>query len=392
MRSFRYRAADSQGRMREARMDALDAAELEGQLARRGLTLLHCRPAVRQRRRLRRREQIELCFHLEHGLRAGLPLLDCLRCLAEEQRGRLGPMAAALAETIEEGRTLSQALAGQSQPPVLVNLLDAGERSGELPRVLADFAEYLKWQDELASRIWQLLLYPALTLLVVAGVSLFLVSWRVPQLEHFLQSLGRELPLRTRLLLAVAAVATEHGHWLLAAAGGTALALAGARASHGLRLRLDAWLLRLPLLGALLRKIALARVAAALRLLYGAGLSLLECLALVRHIAGNRAVERAVGAAGEKIRDGAGLAEGFREAGLFPPLALRMIRIGEHTGALEHGLRQVCYFYERDVREAAERMQTLLGPALTLFLGALIAWIALALLGPVYELVLALPL
>lgn len=393
-RSFRYRARDGQGRWVRGCLEATDAGALELLLSARGLELADCRPAWRRPRRMGRRELIAFCFQMEQGLRAGIPILDCLAGMRDEaEDAAVAAVVADIAASVEGGSALSAAMERHpgAFPELVVRMVDTGERCGELPRIFAQLAESLKWQDELASRLRRMLIYPALVFVTVTAVIVVLMVTLVPQLVALLQDLGRTLPLPTKILLRVSGFLRESLPWLPVVVVLSAAAVSALRFSPALRYRLDVMLLRLPGLGGVLRKAILARIASIMHLMYGSGISLLECVDQGARLAGNRVIERAMRTAGAHIRAGSGLAAGFRRTGVFPHLVLHMLGIGESTGSLERALREVCYFYERDVREASDRLQALIGPALTVTLGAVLVWIVLAVLGPVYDLALSLP-
>jgi len=153
------------------------------------------------------------------------------------------------------------------------------------------------------------------------------------------------------------------------------------------RATLDDWKLRFWVIGPILKKSLLARFSNYFALMYGAGIPVLDSLKVSEDIVGNRALGNAIERAGRQIADGASLSGGFESAGVFPPLVLRMLRVGESTGALEDAMRQVSYFYSRDVRESVDRLQSLIEPTMTLFLGAILAWVMFSVLGPIYDLI-----
>lgn len=396
---FAYRAIDADGRRVRGQIDAAGLADLEARLGRLGLDLVSGAPfhtnsfslglGLGPDRLLPRRELIDLCFHLEQLYRAGVPLQDGLTDLRDTlDRPRSRRAAAALAEAVAGGQSLSQTMAAQGRtfPPLAVNLVRAGEASGRLAEVLASLGDTLKWEDELAAHTRRALTYPAFVAVVVLAATGFLMVYLVPQLKQFVRGMGQALPLQTRALFAVSDLLARHWPTLLLLpplllALGTALW----RTSPRLRLATDGALLRLPLIGGLLLKLALSRFAATFALLYGAGIPVLEGLGITRQVVGNRAVRQTLARAETQIAQGSGIAAAFAHTGLFPPLVLRMLRIGEQTGGLDRTLANVGYFYTRDVRDGAARLQSLVEPALTLILGALLGWVMLAVLGPVYD-------
>lgn len=396
-----YRAMTSEGRVVSGAAEASGLGDLESRLYRRGLELIHGEPAFRGASRLwpragiPRREVIHFCFHLEQLLAAGVPILESLADLRDATaHPRMRQLVASLLEEIEGGLTLSEAAAHHpiAFDAVFCGLLRAGEHTGQLAPVLHQLADGLSREDELLAHARKLAIYPIIVgcvLLVAITVALVFV---VPQLASLFRSTGQTLPLQTRILIGASHWVSHHG-WLLVV--GFPLVLGGFSLSvatyPGLRLKIDTLRLRLPLIGPLQHKLALARVASVFAMLYAAGITVLDALHSAESASANRAVQASLKAAGARIAEGHGIASAFEETGLFPQLVTRMLRIGEQTGSLDTALGNIVYFYERDVRESIERLQASAEPILTLILGALMLWIVFAVLGPVYDIITRLP-
>ncbi len=394
MELFRYKAIDERGRIHRGRADAANAADLETRLSRLGLDLIDYRElkAGRQHGRagIRREDLITFCFHLEQLIRAGVPILEGLADLRDSiGNRRLREITAALIESIEGGKNLSGAMADFPAvfEPVLVSLIRAGEQSGRLTEVLGKVIETLKWQDEQAALTKRLLMYPAVVCVVLVMTLLFMMLYVVPQLLTFLTSMGQQLPLQTRMLIAFSQFFSSYWYLVLliplAIVGG---AWATARSNPEFAQRLDAWKLRLPLLGPILKKIIVTRVCNVFSIMYTSGITVLECIRSGEDVAGNRAIGRALRDAGRMIQDGGGISASFAATGLFPPLVVRMLRVGENSGALEEALNNVSYFFNRDVQESVTRLQTMLMPAVILLLGVFMVWIVTSVFGPLYDL------
>jgi type IV pilus assembly protein PilC len=163
-------------------------------------------------------------------------------------------------------------------------------------------------------------------------------------------------------------------------------AWATARSNPEFAQQLDAWKLRLPLHGPILKKIIVTRVCNVFSIMYTSGITVLECIRSGEDVAGNRAIRRALRDAGRMIQDGGGISASFAATGLFPPLVVRMLRVGENSGALEEALNNVSYFFNRDVQESVTRLQTMLMPAVILLLGVFMIWIVTSVFGPLYDL------
>ncbi|HFD92668.1 MAG TPA: type II secretion system F family protein [Gammaproteobacteria bacterium] len=393
---FQYKAIDAHGKSVIGQIEASNDADLEQRLKRMGLDMISHRPARRRGNRLGSRkvgraELITFCFHLEQLVRAGVPLLEGLMDLRDSVTNlRFRETIAALIADIEGGKTLSQAM--ERFPKifnrVFINLIRAGEQSGTLPEILAELTETLKWQDELASHTKKVVMYPAFVAIVVMGVIFFLMTYLVPQLVSFIQNMGNELPAHTRALIFISDIFREYWYLILAAPFVVIFGLRYLRRVHpGTRYFTDGLLLRLWFIGPILRKIILARFANNFALMYSTGISIIECIKINETLADNKVIEGALERAHMQIADGTGLSSSFETTELFPPLIIRMIRVGENTGALDQALSNVSYFYYREIKESIERVQKLIEPVLTVILGIMLGWLMLSVLGPIYDII-----
>lgn len=393
MALYAYRAMDPGGRRLRGTMDAANSADLELRLHRMELDLIDFKLARRartpRRRVIERRDLINFCFHMEQTTGAGVSILESLGDLRDSMdHARLRDIVTDLIESIEGGLQLSAALA--HHPAVFdqtfISLIAAGEHSGKIADVFRNLSESLKWQDELAAHTKKILMYPVMVAAVVGAVTFFLMIYLVPQLTLFIKNMGGALPLHTRALIFVSGIFIHYWYALLLA---PVLAAAGARIwlrrSEQARFALDGCKLRLWLIGPVLHKIILARFATFFALMYASGITILECIRLSEGIAGNLVVAAGLRRAARLISEGQGVTAAFEHAGIFPPLVIRMLKVGEATGALDSALRNVSYFYNREVRDRIEKVQAMIEPAMTVILGLLLGWIMLSVLGPIYD-------
>jgi len=396
MEYFQYKAIDTNGRIHNGKTDAVNLADLEMRLQKLGLDLINYKEIGLPGRKgsgrgVTRRDLIMLCFHLEQTTRAGVPILDSLKDMRDStENPRLRDVISAMGESIEGGKTLSQSM--REFPAVFgkvfANLVAAGEQSGEINVVFNKLGESLKWQDEQTSQTKKLLMYPAFVLVVVAGVIFFLMTYLVPELLKFINTMGADLPGHTRALIFVSDAFVNYWYLILfIPVGLIAGVMIAATASPGVRLKLDKLKLKIPVIGVLLQKIILARIAGYFAMMYASGITIIDCIRTAEEIAENKAIEAAMRTVGQQIADGKSLSKSFEATRLFPPLVLRMIIVGENTGALEESLENISYFYTRDVRESMDRLQELIGPAITVGLGGIIAWVMFSVLGPIYDLI-----
>ena len=382
---YRYAVLGARGAEQRGLAMATDAAALEAWLEERNLELLRCRPTrprwARSNYRPPRAELAALCFQLEQGLRAGVPVTELLE--GDAEGGPTAGVCAVLGAVVAGGNTLSEGM--RTLPgyfdAVFVSMVEAGERSGELPTVLAALGAHQQRMEEEGGRLRRALIYPAMVLLVAAVLIFVLFGWLLPQLPPLLLSLGVEPPWHLRFLLWLAdGLRLAWPLLLLLALAPVPLFLwPGAR-----RFR-DALLLRLPLVGGLLRTHLQGRLAFLLHLCYGAGLDLVESLELAARAMNNRRLLEALQQARAQVLGGATFSDALTACALLPVVALRMLRTGEQSGSLEQALAHVKELLRRENDAAVQRFQALLEPSLLLFLGVLIGWLAISVLGPIYS-------
>ncbi len=382
------------GRPAQGQIDAINEVDLEIRLERMGLDLITFNPAQKSsttfsRSKVSNLDLVMFCFQLEQLTSAGVPLLEGLQDLRGSiENPYFQKIMGALVSEVESGKVLSQALAAYPDvfDEVFVNLVVAGEKTGHLSTVFDNLATTLKWQDELFSQTKRLLAYPIFVMVVVFGAVVFLMVYLVPQMVSFLHNMGQELPLRTKILIAISDAFVNY--WWLIISLPVLLVVAIAayiKSSDSARYQFDYIKLHLPLTGEILQKIIMARFARYFGLMYQTGIPILEAIKTCEKIVANRVVADALSRVHQQINAGDSMSESFRNTGLFPPLVVRMIKVGESTGALDKALLNVSYFYDRDVNEKMQKMLKLLEPALTVVLGLILAFIMSSVLGPVYD-------
>lgn len=395
MPSFEYKAIDKTGQPARGGLDAVNEVDLELRLRRMGLDLITCKQVDRHSRSIgaggavTRQDLINFCFDMEQMVRSGIPLLDGLRDMRDSiDSPRFREVLTVMTEDMEAGNVLSQCMSTHPDvfDRVFVSLIRAGEQSGQLPEVFQNLAETIRWQDELLSQTRRLLMYPAFTLVVVLGVMAALLIFLVPQIAGLFKSMGMALPMQTKLLLAISGFAKDF--WLpillLPTAAVVTLVVVIRRSSKAAYLW-DHAKLRIPVIGPIIQKIILSRFANTFGLMYRSGITVLDAIRITEDVVGNRVVADGLNRAVQQVASGEGLTDAFNNLGLFPPLVIRMLRVGETTGALDTALANVTYFYNRDVKDAVDKGMKMLGPALTLILGGMIAFVIWAVLGPVYD-------
>jgi type IV pilus assembly protein PilC len=373
-------------------IDALNIVDLELRLKRMGLDLVVGGPTKRAGglgRAIKRPDLIHFCFHLEQLSSAGVPLVEGLTDLRDSiENPRFREVISGLIESIQGGQNLSGSLASYPEvfSPVFRSLVKAGEDTGRLPEVLKNITDNLKWEDELAAQAKKLVMYPAFVGTVVILVTIFLMIYLVPQMISLIKNMGQTIPAHTRLLIFVSDLFV-HYWWAILGLPVIAFFVLRylTRTNPAVRHRMDAVKLKLPLVGPILRKIILSRFASIFALMYSSGITILDAIRNAEETAGNAVIREGLESAGQQIAEGKTVTAAFQEVGLFPPLVIRMLRVGESTGALDTALLNVSYFYNREVREEIGKVQVLVEPALTVVMGVLLGWVMLSVLGPIYD-------
>lgn len=391
---YTYKAIDSIGKSVLGRVDAANLFDLEQRLSRMGLDLVTGAP-TRQTSRLigggkvTRQDLINFCFHLEQLTGAGVPIVEGLVDLRDSvENPRFKEVVSGLVESIQGGRNMSQSMADFPEVfgKVFVSLVRSGEQTGKLPEVLSSLTETLKWEDELASQTKKMLMVPAFVGGTVLLVTFFLMIFLVPQMVGFIKSMGKDLPLQTVILIEVSNFCVNYWWAVLATPPAIYFGVRyAARTNPKVEFALDVYKLRIPMIGPVLRKIILSRFTSSFAMMYASGITVLDAIRSAEEILGNRPLEEALRSAGRQIADGKGMTIAFQDVGLFPPLVIRMLKIGESTGALDRALLNVSYFYNREVKEAIGKIQAMIEPVMTVALGAILGWVMVSVMGPIYD-------
>lgn len=394
MALFAYKAVDSRGRTQSGKLDAANENDLENRIARMGMELVRAKFVEEKQSffassSIRRIDLINFCFHMEQLTRSGVPIIDGLMDLRDSvEQAAFRAVIAQIIEDIESGKKVSEAM--RLHPAIFdemfVSLIAAGEQSGQLPDVFQSLNKMIRWQDELITTTKKLMIFPAFVGLAIVGVIGFLMIYLVPQLVSFIEGIGSELPFHTRMLIATSNFIVQY--WYLFTI--LPMVLAGlvkllAMLSSDVRFTLDSLKLKVWQIGPVLKKIILSRFANFFAMMYKAGIPVLQCIEITERIVGNVAIKNALEKAREDIQEGQGVSISFQNTGLFPPLVVRMIRIGETTGELDQALLNVSYFYDRDIKDSIDRVQALIQPAMTVVLGGILGWVMLSVMGPVYD-------
>lgn len=395
MPDYKFKTIDAAGKVRSDTMVASNPMELEKRLGSMGFDLLSFKEhgrvsrSILQKKTVSRRELINFTFHVEQLTKSGVPLLDSLKDIRDSiDYSNFTDVLQTIIDDIEGGKTFSLALSEHPQifDKVYVTLVRVGEETGNLSEVLRDLAETIRWQDELASHSRKIMIYPVIVTVVVISVVCFLMMYLMPQLLPFIKNIGSDIPAYTKVLMSVSGAFVNYWYVIFTLPVILYIVLkATARNNVAVRYYIDGIKLKIWLIGPLVSKIKLARFANYFAMMYSSGITVLDALGISEDMVDNLVLEDSINKARAGIAEGSQISESFESSGVFPSMIVRMLKVGEDTGAMDEALLNVSYFYNREVKESIDKLEPAMLPILTLILGGIMLWIMLAVLGPVYD-------
>ena len=393
MPAYAYRAVHASGRVSRGQMSAANENELAHYLSESGLELIDAREDKGRAlgfsfggRTVSPRILAAFCTRMHDLLQSGILFPEALREAVGATENRV--MREALGQvlrTVENGGGIAASfeLYPRLFPSVFVAIVGAGEKSGDMTAVFDFLARYATEGAATQERLRRALRYPLFLFFVAGSAVAFMMVAVVPQVVLFLQGIDGNLPLATRLLVALSAAFTDYGLWI----GGGVCLLAGGvfvarRVSAGFAVRCDAILLRLPFVGKVITKTALARFAHSFSILFRTGCEVPDCLRQAQETVGNLALRAEIVGAAERVQTGASLSRALE--GVMPSFAVGLLRTGERSGNLGKSLSDIAAAYDREAQAATDSFIGVLEPMLTLAIGGVLAWTVMAMLGPLY--------
>ena len=321
---------------------------------------------------------------------AGLPLVQCLEILASQQENKVFKKALTeIRQSVEGGLTFAAAL--KQHPKIFTslyaNMVEAGEAGGILDTILNRLAVYMEKAMGLKKKVKSAMIYPSTIVTVAVVVVIFLLVFVIPTFKAMFEGFGATLPLPTLIVLELSRIV--RGYFLVGI-GAVVAVVVGLRWWYGTaagRLAIDSFLLRTPVFGMLIRKVAVAKFTRTLGTLISSGVAILDGLDITARTAGNKVVEQAVLRTRASIAEGKTIAEPLKASGVFPPIVVQMIAVGEQTGALDAMLGKIADFYDEEVDTAVTNLTALLEPMLMVFLGIVIGGVVIAMYLPIFKLV-----
>ena len=321
---------------------------------------------------------------------AGLPLVQCLEILGNQEEDKnFGAVILATRGEVESGASLADAMRRHPKvfDPLFTNMIAAGEAGGILDTILKRLATYIEKAVKLKGQVKSAMIYPV-SIVLIAALVVGVILWKViPTFATLFAGLGAELPLPTRVVIALSNNLVRFGPFVLLGLGALGWGFKVYYGTPGGRRVVDAVMLKAPVIGVLLRKIAVARFCRTLSTLLASGVAILEALEITARTSGNAIVEEALLTTRKSIERGETIAAPLKETAVFPPMVVQMISVGEATGALDTMLSKIADFYEEEVDVAVAGLLTLLEPIMIAFLGGVVGGIVIAMYMPIFDLI-----
>jgi type IV pilus assembly protein PilC len=395
---FRCRLGTPGGEIVEGVYVADSEARLRQEFEEKGLYVLAMQRAGRAalgsfklptRNRISTREFLVFNQELATLLKAGMPLVQSLDILRQRvANSLLKSVLDDVFDRVRAGSSLSEAFEahGSLFPGVYTASLLAGEKSGSLEQVIRRYVAYVKVIAGVKRKTVSALVYPAILLVLSCIVVAIIVLRVVPEFGAFYQQFGRDLPLSTRIIVSISEFATAYFLLMVIAIAGLVAAFVGWLRKPGSRRRFDRWILGVPQLGSIAQKFATSQAARTLATLLGGGIPLVNAIDVSARSIGNQYVAGELQTAAQQVREGRALAQAMLQSGVFPDVAIKMVEVGESTGALQEMLNSLSEFYDEEIETSLTRFITVVEPALLVIMGIIIAALLLSLYMPLFNL------
>ncbi|PKN32789.1 MAG: pilus assembly protein PilC [Deltaproteobacteria bacterium HGW-Deltaproteobacteria-19] len=396
MPAYVWEATTRAGAVKKGELDAADQAAVRTLLRRQGFKsitvktkpkdLLEYLPFLKQK--VKEKEVVVFCRIFATMIGAGLPLMQCLDLLAQQEANKtFQKIIRSIKEDIEGGMTLTDAL--KKYPEVFdqlfVNLVAAGESGGILDIVLQRLSSYMEKAMKLRSKVKGAMTYPASVLVISISVVALLLIKVIPVFQKMFEGMGGELPGPTQFLVDASAFTQKYFLLMIGIVVAIGYAFKRFYATEKGTLTIDAMVLKAPVFGPLIKKVAVAKFTRTLSTMMSSGVPILEGLSIVSKTAGNKIIEIALIKVRQSISEGKTIAEPLQEADIFPPMVVQMIAVGEATGALDTMLSKIADFYDDEVDAAVDAMTALLEPFMMVFLGGVVGGMIIAMYLPIFK-------
>src|ERR1044071_8841449 len=393
MATFTYTARSFAGEMRTATIDASSRDDVIAQLRRQRLNVVkidEATPKKPKRGHIKMRDIVILTRQFSTMINAGLPLVQAMTILAEQSQNKvLSEVMRKVVFDVESGNTVADALSKHPQAfsNLYVNMVAAGEAGGILDTILMRLATFMEKNDALIRKVKGAMIYPGVIMSVAAVAVTVLLIFVIPVFENLFSSAGLALPLPTRIVMGASRFLKGYWYIVLAVVGTSVFLLKRYNATSDGKLKIDRFLLKVPVLGDVLRKSAVSRFTRTLGTLISSGVSILDGLEITAKTAGNQVIHDAVMQSRASIAGGETIAGPLQHSGVFPPMVISMIAVGEQTGGLDEMLTKIADFYDSEVDFAVSALLSLMEPIMIVVLGVIVGGMVVAMSLPIFDMV-----
>ena len=392
MGTFTYTARAFNGDLRTATIDAPSRDDVIAQLRKQRLSVVKIDQDASSKKvgrgSIKTRDVVIFTRQFSTMINSGLPLVQALTILAEQTDNKsLAEVTKKVVFDVESGNTVADALSKHPKAftNLYVNMVAAGEAGGILDTILMRLATFLEKNDALVRKVKGAMIYPTVIMSVAAIAIIVLLLFVIPVFESMFASVGQALPLPTRIVIGASRFLKSYWWMVFGGAAGAAFLLRRYYASSNGKLVIDRLMLKMPVLGDVLRKSAVSRFTRTLGTLISSGVSILEGLEITAKTAGNRVIQDAIMASRASIAGGDTIAQPLQKSKVFPPMVISMIAVGEQTGGLDEMLSKIADFYDDEVDAAVSVLMSLLEPIMIVFLGVIVGGMVVAMYLPIFD-------
>jgi len=393
MATFTYTARSFSGDLKTATVDASSRDDVISQLRRQRLSVVKIDEAVQKKARrghIKMRDVVIFTRQFSTMINAGLPLVQALNILAEQSQNKvLSDVTRKVVFDVESGKTVADAMSKHPQAfsPLYVNMVAAGEAGGILDTILMRLATFMEKNDALIRKVKGAMIYPSVIMSVAAIAVTVLLLFVIPVFENLFSSAGLALPLPTRVVMMLSRALKSYWYIMISVAVTSFFLYKRYAATQNGRLKIDKILLAVPILGDVIRKAAVSRFTRTLGTLVSSGVSILDGLEITAKTAGNRVVQDAIMESRASIAGGDTIAQPLKKSGVFPPMVISMISVGEQTGGLDEMLSKIADFYDDEVDAAVSNLLSLLEPVMICFLGVVVGGMVVSMYLPIFDMI-----
>jgi len=392
MAYYRYKVINEAGRYVTGNMAAENPSDLTTVLRKNGLELISYRKerenSIRFLSKVKVKDLITVFIHLEQLERAGVSIVDSISDLRDTTDSpKIKNLMNELHESIKNGNLFSESLAKRSDifNPVHIGLITMGEKTGSLADSFASIVEDLKWSSEIKRKTRKAITGPAFGLFMVMIVVGIMTGVVVPKVTGFIVMQGMALPTATRTLIGFSDFVSNYWPFLLFSIPVFWIGLKILGKIPAISVSVDNFKIKIPVFGPIISKIDSAKFCQFFAMTFKSGLGVIECLESSSSVLKNAAIKQSIEIVKQQVSDGKSLASSLAEVKYFPNLVVRMFKVGEESGNMENSLQNIKFFYDREINDSIDKVVAMIQPTLTIIMGGMIAWIAIAVFGPIYS-------